>query len=79
MSLLLAQSGHASRLQRCLLLGVKQTLIGGARCLLLTQSGHRRLKIAAVQLTPEAHFVDRQSPAGKETHGRLWRVRSSRR
>ena len=25
------------------------------------QSGHQRLKIAAVQLTPEAHFVDRQS------------------
>jgi hypothetical protein len=31
------------------------------QCLLLTQSGHGRLKIAAVQLDLEPHFVDRNS------------------
>jgi len=27
------------------------------QCLLLTQSGHERLKIAAVQTDPETHFI----------------------
>ena len=31
------------------------------RCLLLTQSGHSRFTIAAVQLDPKPHFVGRKS------------------
>ena len=31
------------------------------RCPLLTQSGHQRLKIAAVQLDPEPHSVGHKS------------------
>jgi hypothetical protein len=31
------------------------------RCLLLTQSGHWRLKIAAAQLTPEPYSAGRKS------------------
>jgi hypothetical protein len=58
---LLAQSGHPNHSQECPLLGVKQTLTGRASMSLLTQSGHRRDKIAALQLDPEPHFVDRKS------------------
>jgi len=31
------------------------------KCPLLTQSGHRRLRIIAVRTDPEPHFVDRKS------------------
>jgi hypothetical protein len=30
------------------------------RCLLLTQSGHWRLRIGALQTDPETHFGDRK-------------------
>jgi hypothetical protein len=43
---LLAQSGHHADI---------------GQCPLLTQSGHQRLRIAAVQATPEPHFVGRKS------------------
>jgi hypothetical protein len=47
----------------------KQTWIGlseisaddAGRCPLLAQSGHSRFTIAAVQLEPQPHFVDRKS------------------
>jgi hypothetical protein len=35
----------------------------------LTQSGHERLRIAAVQLDPEPHFVDRKSRCNRVLFG----------
>ena len=49
MSPLLAQSGHHAAEFQCLLLGVKRTCSDVPQCPLLTQSGHERLKIDAVQ------------------------------
>jgi len=50
------RSGHFAAEFQCLLSRVKRTLVGDAAI-----CGHQGLKIAPVQLTAEAHFVDRQS------------------
>jgi len=38
----------------------KRILVDTLQCLLLTQSGHERFRIAAMQLDPEPHFVSRK-------------------
>jgi hypothetical protein len=49
-----AQSGHHNRPEQCPLLGLLQ-------CPLLTQSGHCRIGLIAVQTGPEPHFAGRKS------------------
>jgi len=57
----MAQSGHPSRAQPCPLLGVKRTSQIKAAMSAFDPKRTLRFTIAAVQLSPEPHFVSRKS------------------